>query len=254
MKTLSIEQRERVAVVRLDKPRGNAIDEPMLADLLAAARQLAGGEDVRGVLLASAHPKLFCPGLDLVSLAGYGRSDMQRFLRAFGEAVMAWYALPKPVVAAVSGHAVAGGCILAMTADVRLLRRGAQIGLNEIKVGVPLPWAVAVLLRSTVPPVSIAKVALLGRNFADEQAVAIGLADAVLEPEGYEAACQEALAEFVEKDPQALARTKQYLRADALAEMRAHEEIRVDEFLDCWFSGATQQRIRAMAAGLSKRG
>jgi enoyl-CoA hydratase len=253
MPTLDVQRIEGLAVLRLDKPRGNSIDEAMVQELIAAARELAGASDVRGVLLASAHPKLFCPGLDLVSLSSYGRHDMRRFMLGFGAAVTAWYAFPKPVVAAVSGAAVAGGCILAMTADQRLLRRGAMIGLNEVKIGVPVPWSVAVLLRSTVPPSSIAKVALLGRNFADEEAVTTGLADTVLEAEGFEARCIEVLAEFAEKDARAFGRTKEYLRHDALAEMTAHEEVRIGEFLDCWFSPATQQRIRETIAALGAR-
>lgn len=251
--SLRVERRTSLAVLRLDKPRGNAIDEPLAQELIASARELAAAADVRGVLLASAHPKLFCPGLDLVSLSSYGRHDMRRFMLAFGAAITAWYAFPKPVVAAVSGAAVAGGCILAMTADQRLLLRGSPIGLNEVKIGVPLPWSVAVLLRSTVPPVSIAKVALLGRNFSDEEAVAIGLADAVLEAEGFEAGCLKVLEEFAEKDSRAFGRTKEYLRSDALTEMRAHEEVRIGEFLDCWFSEATQARIQATVAALAAR-
>jgi enoyl-CoA hydratase/carnithine racemase len=93
---------------------------------------------VRGVLLCSAHPKLFCPGLDLLSLESYDAPALTRFMLRFAEMVWALFDLPKPLVAAVSGHAVAGGCILALTADERILRQGASIGLNEVKIGVPL--------------------------------------------------------------------------------------------------------------------
>ena len=98
-------------------------------------------------------------------------------MTAFGVTVWALYGLAKPVVAAVSGAAVAGGCILALCADYRVLRRGAPIGLNEVKVGVPLPWSVTRLLRASVPPQALARIALLGRNFADEEALGVGLAD-----------------------------------------------------------------------------
>jgi hypothetical protein len=139
-----------LAVVRLDKARGNAIDEPLVRELLAATRRLEEDAAVRGVLLTSANPKIFCPGLDLVTLYDYDRAAMERFMLLFSEMVAALYGLAKPVVAGVNGHAVAGGCILALTADYRVLRRGgAQIGLNEVKVGVPLPWSVAVLLRAS---------------------------------------------------------------------------------------------------------
>jgi hypothetical protein len=145
METLRIERSGPLAVLRMDKPRANAIDEAFVRDLLEACALLDADPEIRGVLLASAHPKLFCPGLDLVSLVALDRPAMDRFMAAFSDAMLALFALSKPVVAAVSGHAVAGGCILALTADTRLLKRGAQIGLNEVKVGVPLPWSVAIL-------------------------------------------------------------------------------------------------------------
>lgn len=249
MSTIRIERQGALAVLRLDKARGNAIDEPLVHDLKLACAELLS-LDARGVLLASAHPKLFCPGLDLVGLVEYDRPAMERFMAAFSEAVLALYSLEKPVVAAVGGHAVAGGCILALAADVRLLRRGAQIGLNEVKVGVPLPWSVALLLRAALPAPSLTRVALLGRNFADDEALAVGLADQVLEAEGFEAACLKQLEEFADKDPRAVGATKRYLRAGVLAEMRAREgELRA-EWLEAWFSPATQQRIRAIVGGL----
>jgi enoyl-CoA hydratase/carnithine racemase len=252
MPTLKLERRGALAVLRLDKPRGNAIDEALLDDLLAARAELAADAALRGILLASAHPKLFCPGLDLVALYPYDRAAMERFMAKFGEAMMALYALEKPVVAAVSGAAVAGGCILALTADMRLLRRGAPIGLNEVKVGVPLPWSVSVLLRASVAPTALTRVALLGRNFADAEALAAGLADAVLDAEGFEAACLKQLEEFVDKDAQALATTKRYLRKGALAEMRAHEEELARDFLDGWFSEGTRSRIERVVSGLGR--
>jgi enoyl-CoA hydratase len=238
----------------LDKPRGNAIDEPMAEALAIAGAELAADDAVRGVLLASAHPKLFCPGLDLVALAGYDRSAMERFMRLFAAAVEALFGLRKPVVAAVNGAAVAGGCILALAADYRVLKRGAPIGLNEVRIGVPLPWSVTVLLRATVPATSLTRIALLGRNFTDGEALAAGLADEVLPPEGFEEACLARLEELAEKDPLALGTTKAWLREPALREMRAREGELVRDFLDGWFSAETQERIRRTVASLAAKG
>jgi enoyl-CoA hydratase len=254
MSGVRIERDGRLAVLRLDKARGNAIDEPLADALAAAAAELARDDGVRGVLIASAHPKLFCPGLDLVALADYDRGSMERFMTAFSVAVWALYGLPKPVVAAVSGAAVAGGCILALTADERVLRRGAPIGLNEVKVGVPLPWSVTRLLRASVPPQALARIALLGRNFVDEEALAVGLADALADGESFDAACRARIEEHVDKDPLAHATTKAWLRESVLAEMMTHERERLDGFLDGWFSPGTQERIRTTVASLKSRG
>ena len=255
MAGVRIERRDGLAVLRMDKARGNAIDAPFAGEIRDAARALAGDTSVTGVLLASANPKLFSPGLDLVTLVDYDRPALEKFMLLFADMLYALYELPKPVVAAVSGHAVAGGAILAMTADTRVLRRGAvQIGLNEVKVGVPLPWSVTLLLRATVPPNSLSRIALLGRNFADEEAVAIGLVDQLAEADGFEDFCLARLQEFAEKDAPALSRTKTYLREQVLRDMRAHERERMPEWLDCWFSPGTQERIRATVASLARRG
>jgi enoyl-CoA hydratase/carnithine racemase len=254
MSGVRIERQGRLAVLRLDKPRGNAIDDGLAGALHDTAATLGRDDTVDGILLASAHPKLFCPGLDLLALVDFDRAAMERFMLRFATAVWTLYGLEKPVVAAVNGAAVAGGCILALTADHRVLRRGATIGLNEVKVGVPLPWSVTVLLRATVPAAALGRVALLGRNFTDDEALAAGLADEVAIADGFEEACLARLAEFTDKDARALATTKRWLREPLIEDMKEHEPERVRVFLDGWFSPATQQRIRATVASLSKKG
>jgi enoyl-CoA hydratase/carnithine racemase len=249
---LRIERNGNLALLRLDKPRGNAIDEPLVGELIQAAESLRRDDGVRGVLLCSAHPKLFCPGLDLLALESYDAAALTHFMLRFAEMVWALFGLPKPVVAAVSGHAVAGGCILALTADERILRKGASVGLNEIKIGVPLPWTVTTLLRATLPPPSWTEVALAGTNLTDDEAVRLGLAHVVLPADGFEEACTARLARLAEKDPAAFATTKRYLRENFLAEMRTQEAARASEFIASWFSPETTERRAQILASLKK--
>lgn len=251
---LSIERQGPLAVLRLDKARGNAIDEPLAEALAAAAKELDADDAVRGVLLASAHPKLFCPGLDLVALVDYDREAMRRFFVRFEEGMIGLYALRKPVVAAVAGAAVAGGCILALTADHRVIREGSPIGLNEVRVGVPLPWWVLTMLRATTSPAALTDVALLGRNFTDEEAREVGLVHEVLPGEGFESAALARLDELASRDATALGTTKAWLRHDALAGMGAAGAERRSAFLDAWFSPGAQRKIRETVASLGARG
>lgn len=253
MSSIRIEKSGRLAVLRMDKARGNAIDEAFVGEMAAAVAEVGQDPGVRGVLLASAHPKLFCPGLDLVSLFAYDRPGMDRFMKAFSDMAMDLFALEKPMLAAISGHAVAGGCVLALTADHRILRRGAQVGLNEVRVGVPLPWSVALLLRASVPAHALSRVALLGANFTDAEAVSLGLVHEVHEAEGFEAACLARLDEFADKDARALGLTKSYLRFSVLALMRAQEDARRGDFLDSWFSPEGRGRIRTTIEALQKK-
>jgi enoyl-CoA hydratase len=253
VKTLRLEKQGPLAIVRLDKPRGNAIDEELLADLRSACAELQRDEALRGVLLASAHPKLFCPGLDLVTLVGYDRAAMERFMTAFSQTVRGLFALERPMVAAVSGHAVAGGCILALCADMRLLRRGAQIGLNEVKVGVPLPWEVAVLLRHSLAPTTLTRVALLGRNFQDADALAVGLgrrgagARRLRECSAWSGSRSSSTSTRV-LWPRPSARCA---RARSPRWARARPKS-APGWLDAWFSRETRGRIEQIVAGLAR--
>jgi enoyl-CoA hydratase len=251
--SVRLERQGPLAILRLDKERGNAIDEALTEALTGAVLELGQDDDVRGVLLASAHPKIFCPGLDLVSLGDYDAAAFARFMALFAKMVSTLFRIGKPVVAALGGHAVAGGCILALTADYRLLKRGASIGMNEIQIGVPLPWSVSVLMRATLPPTSWTEVALFGSNFKDEEAVRLGLAHAVAEAEGFEAEALDRLSRLAEKDSRAFAATKCSLREGFLSAMTAQESSRANEFLAAWFSPETQERRRKIVESLTKK-
>ena len=179
---------------------------------------------------------------------------MGAFMLDFSTLLTDLFALKKPVVAAVNGAAVAGGCLLALTADWRVVKRGAPMGLNEVKVGVPLPWSAVLLLKTAVPALMQSAVALLGRNFEGDAAVAAGLSNEVVDAEAFEATVTERLAEFAEKDAFAFGVTKGYLRGGTIASMRDRETALLDEFLDGWFSEGTQARIQKAVAALKSKG
>jgi enoyl-CoA hydratase len=250
MSTVKVEIKDGIGTIRLAGPRGNALSASLVSDLSTALRTVGGEPSVRAVLLASAHPKLFCPGLDLVSLSEISRSEMGAYMVDFSALLTDLFALKKPVVAAVNGAAVAGGCLLALTADWRMVRRGAPMGLNEVKVGVPLPWTAVMLLRAAARASALSEVALLGRNFEGDAAVAAGLAQEAVDAAAFDAAIAERLAEFAEKDAYAFGVTKGYLRGAAVASMRDRETALLDEFLDGWFSEGTQARIQKAVAAL----
>ncbi len=240
--------------LRLTRGHGNAIDDTLVEGLIGALSEAEADPAIAGLLLSSSG-KIFCPGLDLPALLPLDRDAMDRFMRRFSAAVLALFTFPKPVVAAVHGHALAGGCVLASCADWRVLRRGAAIGLNEVKVGVPLPFGVALIVRELVPKNKITAVALLGRNHADDEAVAAGLADELADDaDRVEAIARERLDEFVAKDLFAFAVTKRYLRSAAVERIRANDRLLLTEWLDGWFSAGTRKRIEAVVSDLKDKG
>ncbi|HEY3356431.1 MAG TPA: enoyl-CoA hydratase/isomerase family protein [Polyangia bacterium] len=254
MSGLRVERTGDHAIFRLDKPRGNALDEPLIDAITAAIEAAALDDGVHGVMLASAHPSIFCPGLDLKALIDYDRGQMEQFIRKFTGMLRLCYGFPKPLVAAVGGHAVAGGCLLALTADYRVLRRDeARLGLNEVRIGVPMPWTVTVLIRATVPAPALTRVGLLGLNFTGPEAVAVGLADELADAGAVESTSQARLAELGDRDAAAYATTKTYLRATAIGEMRARQEELTADFVHTWFSDAFRARLRGLVQALGAR-
>jgi enoyl-CoA hydratase len=237
----------------MERDHGNAIDDTLVESLVTALSEAESDPAIGGVLLASTG-KIFCPGLDLQVLTLLDRPAMERFMQRFSAAVLSLYTFPKPVVAAIHGHALAGGCVFALSADWRVLRRGAVIGLNEVKVGVPLPFGVALIVRDGVPGNKATEVALLGRNFSDEAAVAAGLADELADAGSVEAAARARLEEFLSKDTFAFSVTKRYLRSPVVERARANNRLLLPEWLDGWFSSGTKARIAAVVAELRSKG
>lgn len=238
-----------LATVRFGREHGNAINDALLDGLMTAFQECEADREVRGVLL-TAEGRIFCPGLDLQDLLPLDRAAMGRFMDRFGATLLTLYTHPKPVVAALNGHALAGGLILGLAADWRILRRGALVGLNEIRVGVPLPFGVAMMLRDQVPSARREEIALLGRNYRDDEAVAAGLVNELLDADGFEAGCRARLEEFASKDGAAFAVTKRYLRCVTVERIRADAPNLLGDFLDGWFSAPTRARIAEIVAEL----
>jgi enoyl-CoA hydratase len=241
-----------LATVRMGRAHGNAINDDLLDGLLEAFGEAERDPSVRGVILA-ASGKVFCPGLDLLELRALDRPTLRRFMTKLSRCFLTLFTFPKPVVAAISGHALAGGCVLALATDWRVLRWGALVGLNEIRVGLPLPLDVALVLKDSVSPHRLAEVALLGANYTDEAAVQVGLVHEVQQAEGFDAYCRTRLEEFAAKNTAAFGLTKRYLRAAVAERVEASGGAFVEEFLDVWFTEDSQRMIGKVVEDLERR-
>jgi len=249
---IAIEVRTGVATLRMERERANAINPGTVEALTEAFAQVTEDDAVRAVLLTSGR-KLFSPGLDLAFLVGLDRPAMHAFMGSFSSWMQVLIDCPKPVIAGMGGHAIAGGLVLALTADWRILREDAEIGLNEVRIGLPLPFGVARLLQDAVPPSSLAEIGLLGRNFRGEAARTVGLVHEVCSADRFDEVCRARAEEFAAKDPAAFATTKRYLRAGVSETLRAADALYRDEWLDCWFGAAARRRIGEIVSELQAR-
>src|SRR6266700_2518337 len=162
-------------VVTMSRGAANPLNAAMVGELHSALA-MAQTPDVRGLVLASDRPKFFSAGFDVKEVFAYGRGEMTEFFGSFMDLYEGLFRLPKPVVAAVSGHSVAGGSVLALACDVRVMAEGPfQFALNEVNLGVVLPPGV---IRMAVDAIGIheARELLLGgESVSPDRALAIGL-------------------------------------------------------------------------------
>jgi len=239
-----------VALLRMDDGKANAIQERFLGDFDAA---LGSAEGADAVVLTGAR-KIFSAGLDLPALVELPRPAIESLMEHFHETMKRIFLWPAPVVAAVNGHAIAGGCILAMQADHRVMAEGpAKIGINEVQIGLPLPLVVIETLRAQLTPASLARAAREGTLFSPSDALAAGIVDELAEPESVEERALEAARRLMAVGRPAYSAVKRLLRrpaADAIERFR-REEARA--WVDVWFSDASRERLRAVVEKLKNR-
>src|SRR5215467_13967418 len=168
---------EGVLTLRLAHGKASAIDVELLDALL---RELNGiADDVRALILTGTG-SIFSAGVDLFRLTQEGKDYVLRFLPLLSRFVRRLFTFPRPVVAAVNGHAIAGGCVIVLACDVRLMAQGAgKIGVPELLVGVPFPAAALEIVRFAVPQDKVQSLLYTGRTLSAGDALAAGLVDEV---------------------------------------------------------------------------
>jgi len=201
-----------------------------------------------GAILITGQGAIFSAGVDLVRLVDGGAEYVQRFLPALGGVLHAVFACDKPVVAAVNGHAIAGGCILACAADHRLMARGpGRIGIPELIVGVPFPIVPIEIMRFAAPADRLQSWIYGGVTFDADNAETRGLVDAAVDAERLFEEARAAAERLSRLPATAFALTKRRLREPALARM-ADAVGRDVEAMDAWQSPETLAAVRGYVA------
>jgi enoyl-CoA hydratase len=243
--------RGRVAVLQMTHGKANAMDLEFCRGLSAQVH--ACRDSPAGALVITGQGRMFSAGVDLPRLVAGGAAYVRDFLPAMNHAFEALFAFPKPLVVAVNGHAIAGGCVMACCADYRMMgREPGRIGIPELVVGVPFPVVPLEIVRFAAPPQHLQALVYRGLTLAADEALTYGLVDAVGEPERLldEAV---AVAESLAAVPrEAFHLTKRLLREPALDRMHAGSV--VDAIVqDAWAGETVLAAVRDYVARTLKR-
>ncbi len=243
MRHVSIESHESTAIVRIDRPPANALDPQLLEDAIDAVAELERSAPEAVVLVG--RDGFFSAGLDLNLVPTLDESSQREMIMGVNRMVAAWYGFPRPVVAAVNGHAVAGGLVLALCADYRVGSQQGKLGLTETRVGVPYPAnALAVVTAELSPPV--ARLLVLRAHLIEPRdALAFAVVDEITARDAVLARALEIAAELGDMPSDAYATVKGQLRGPVLAAMQRVVESGVDPLAQGWLSAEARSTSAA---------
>ncbi|MCO5054160.1 enoyl-CoA hydratase/isomerase family protein [Thermomonas sp.] len=238
--------------IRMTRPPVNALD-PTLCAALTTALHAAIAADARGIVLAGG-AKVFSAGLDVPYLLGLGENQtaLAQAWEAFFEAARALATCPVPVVAAMAGHAPAGGCVLALCCDYRIFAEGPfRIGLNETQVGLVAPEGIQALLARVVGPHRAERLLVAGHMPEATEALAIGLVDELAASADVETRARAWLGELLQLPREPMLETRAIARRDVVDAL-APERIGLSGFITAWSRPDTQAGLKAMLARIGK--
>lgn len=216
METVKLTFKDHIAVVQLNRPKAHAINMEMAQDLIEAIAKLTEADWVQGVILTGSG-NIFSAGLDIVELYGYDQDTLDRFLEAFHNLVVDLASFPKPLVAAINGHAPAGGCVFALCCDYRIMADGKfRIGLNEVPVGLVVPKPVMELARFAVGNRRAAQMTLNGLLMDPHEALSMGVIDDIAPAEDVIPRAEAKIDSWLAFSREAWLHTKKYAREPLL--------------------------------------
>lgn len=244
------ESRDGITAISIDRPPANALNTELVSHL-HDAHQAACADGARVVILTG-RPGMFSGGLDVPELLPQSRAAVEEFWLAFFRLTRALAVSPVPVVAAISGHAPAGGAVLAIHCDYRIGARGNfRMGLNEVAVGLPVPDCIMLALEHLVGARLAQRLAMTAQLVGVDEALAIGLLDEAVEPDQLLTHAWEWSRRLAGLPQLAMNRTRMLARRRLVDLLEPQADARLATQL--WFSEETQAGMRALVERLAKK-
>ncbi len=241
---IHVERRDSLALLRFDHGRANVIDRQFLRLLIDAIDAVAES-DARGVVVTG-NGKIFSAGVDLLQMIEGGKEYIDEFLPLLSEALAKLFAFARPVVAAVDGHAIAGGCIFVCAADLRLMAEGsARIGVPEIHVGVPFPTVALEIMRFATAGRNLPQILYSGDTYAPAAALRLGLVDEIVDDAELLPKALDHARRLAALPHETFTKTKRQLRALATERIERRRAVDDPGIAEMWKAPTTLAAVQA---------
>ena len=253
MNTINVTIKDRLAIITLNRPKSNALNREMITELDDMLQNISQDPLIAGVVITGREP-FFSAGLDLIELYGYNEEEAKSFWELFIKFTINITSFKKPLIAAINGHSPAGGCVIALACDARVMAEGKFIiGLNEVPVGIMVPHSIFKLYSFWIGSATAAKSLLEGKLFSPEEALAIGLVDELVKPESIMTAAERKVRKYMAFAPATWQQSKLNIRKEVIEATKANQSEYLDSMLEQWWSPSTRSTLKTIIDSLQKK-
>jgi 3,2-trans-enoyl-CoA isomerase len=233
-----------IATLMIRRGKVNALNVTVVNEMRESLKTFESDPEVKSVIL-TAYGKFFSFGFDIPEFLSFTKEQFTEFLVNFADLYTYIFRYPKPVVAALNGHTIAGGCMLALACDHRIMISGkAKISLNEIGFGSSVFAGSVEMLRFWVGSAKATEVLFSGALYSAQEAKNLGLIHEVAAADELKDMARKAASGFASKYPPAFASIKSLLRRSIIEEMMRRERESIKEFVDIWYSESTWANLQ----------
>ncbi|MBW1296141.1 enoyl-CoA hydratase/isomerase family protein [Aquimarina litoralis] len=253
MKTIQIEKKNEYVVVQLNRGKVNAINHQMVKEIRQVFNEFENDDSVKGAIITGI-PHFFTAGLDVIELYSYDRPKMNEFFNDFGGMYIQLAKFSKPFICAITGYSPAGGCVIAITADHRIMAAGEKytIGLNEVAVNIQISSNLVRGYSYWIGEGKANEYILSGKLLNVDEALTSGLVNEVCDMENVIARAEIKMQQYLQADPEIFKNTKYKLRKDWLESMENDPKIDLEQAISLWWKPEIRNRMKAFVESLQK--
>jgi len=235
---------KNIATCSLNRGVTNPLNANMIHTIHDELDKVEKMQNVHGVILTSGNSKFYSIGLDLPELFPLTREEFTKFFQDFSQLCVKILTFPKPVIAMINGHAIAGGCILTLACDYRFAREGnIKMGLNEIKLGVPVPYIAECILKDLISIHQTRYVCETGEFFSPTELLAIGLIDEVVPEDTLREYTHAKINKIANLSLEAYTKIKEIRNEQILERFEKNYKRTTEEFVQLWYSPFSRERL-----------
>lgn len=253
MNTIKISLKDQIAIITLNRGKSNAINREMVLELMEAFSQIEKDEKIGGAMITG-QGNFFSAGLDLIEIYDYDQNQAKEFWNLFLSLNAKITAFKKPLVAAINGHSPAGGCVLCLACDARVMAEGKFIiGLNEVPVGIIVPNVIFQSYSFWLGTAAASRSLLEGRLFNPQEAKEIGLVDELVAQDRILTAAERMLRKYVNFEQNTWQQSKLNIRRSLIEHTSADQSADLDNMLNQWWAPSTRYILKSIIDGLQKK-